>query len=165
MLFKKTRRNLKLVAYLRRRRFKNPIRTVAAIRKTKLNTAVALTVLEKESGKGRNIFGCDHGAGRAFCHQKVTRARVRALLGSGLMNGVGPTQLTWRPYVIRAQRRGGAHRPYINMVVGFGIFRDAIKNEGSVWAGAKAYNGSSSYADSFARKLAARGRSLRKAGF
>lgn len=156
-------RTARYIRWLRKRSYAYPWRTARAVNKTGINPAVAAVLLTKETGGGRNVFGCDHGPGRAFCHERVTKEKVSLLLRSGLANGVGPTQLTFRPFVEAANRRGGAHRPYINMLVGFGIFKEYL-NEGSLWQAAKRYNGGTDYANDFSKRYDGAHRSLRGAG-
>jgi hypothetical protein len=151
--------------WLERHDFSYPVRTLRAARRADIGPARAAVLLRKESGGGRNVFGCDHGPGVAFCHEAVTDAKVDALLRSSLANGVGPTQLTFKPFVREAEALGGAHRPQINMTVGFRIFeRQRLANGGSTWAAAKLYNGAASYADDFMRRLRGVKLSLRGAG-
>lgn len=123
-------------------------------RRAGLPLDLAYALVEQESG-GRNIFGCDHGAGRAFCHQEVTRERVQALLRSGLANGVGLTQLTYPPLVREADRIGGAHRPRFQLRVGFKVLKDNIRRLG-YRSGIRAYNGSGPAAERYADLLIAR---------
>src|SRR3954469_4635615 len=79
----------------------------------KLDLACACVLLEKESGGGRNVWGSDGGAtgGTYTKGGPVTRdnygAYRRALsAGQAGAQGVGPTQLTYRPYQDRADELG-----------------------------------------------------------
>lgn len=102
----------------------------------------------------RNVFGCDHGpaGGRVpFCGETVTEARVKALLDSGQANGVGWCQLTYRPFVIKAQQLGGAHKPRYQMRVGFDVLAGLIRANG-VEVGFARYNGSGSAAAAYGRE-------------
>ena len=96
-------------------------------------------LIEQESDF-KNIFGCDHGAGKAFCHQLVTKARVASLLKSGVANGVGPTQLTSPGFVREADRDGGAHKPSVNIATGIALLGRLQKKHGRM-EGFGAYNG------------------------
>jgi hypothetical protein len=96
-------------------------------------------LIEQES-EFRNIFGCDHGEGRAFCHMAVTPGRVRMLLASDLSNGVGPSQLTSKGFVREADRDGGAHKPAVNIATGIAILGRLQKKHGRM-VGFGAYNG------------------------
>jgi hypothetical protein len=116
----------------------------------------ALAMLEKETDiPQRNIFGCDHGSGRAFCHENVTAARVAALRRSGLANGVGWTQITLPAFVEEADKLGGAHKPRFQMRVGFKVLKDNIDREGSARQGFRAYNGSGAQAEKYGREAVA----------
>jgi hypothetical protein len=115
-----------------------------------------LAMLEKETGiPQRNIFGCDHGPGNAFCHENVTAARVAALRRSGLANGVGWTQLTFPPFVAEADRLGGADKPRFQMRVGFKVLKENIDRERSAQQGFRAYNGSGADAEKYGREAIA----------
>jgi hypothetical protein len=121
-----------------------------------LPLAVAVALLEKETGiPQRNIFGCDHGEGVAFCHENVTEARVKALRASGLANGVGWTQLTFPPLVEEADRLGGAHKPRFQMRVGFKLLADNIRANGEQ-AGFARYNGTGPAAEAYGRDAVAK---------
>jgi hypothetical protein len=109
-------------------------------------------LVEQESDF-KNIFGCDHGAGKAFCHMAVTKSRVDALLASPLSNGVGPTQLTSKGYVRDADRDGGAHKPAVNIATGIAILGALQKKHGRM-VGFGAYNGGESNPNmDYARKV------------
>jgi hypothetical protein len=99
-------------------------------------------MIEQESF-WRNIFGCDHGDGKAYCHQKVTNAKVRNLLRWGLYNGVGYTQLTSPEYVQLAMRRpGGAASVRNQIIVGAAVLKG--KTGGDMTKAWK-YNGDPAY--------------------
>jgi hypothetical protein len=139
---------------LRKHRVKRPRMVRREAKKAGLPLSYALAMLENETGiPQRNVFGCDWGSaqGPPYCHQKVTRARVKALRASGKANGVGWTQLTFPPFVAEADKLGGAHKPRYQMRVGFRILRDNIRRLGP-WAGAKAYNGTGPAADAYANR-------------
>lgn len=134
---------------LRRHGVKRPFLVIAEAKRAELPLACAVALLEKETGiPQRNIFGCDHGAGRAFCHQRVTSDRVRQLLASGTANGVGWTQLTYLPFVRQAEAAGGAHKPKYQMRVGFQVLSDLITQHG-VETGFARYNGSGPAAEAY----------------
>lgn len=127
-----------------------------------LGLANALAMLEKETGiPQRNIFGCDHGPGVAFCHENVTEAKVKQLIASGRANGVGWTQLTFPPFVHEAERLGGAHKPRIQMRVGFKVLADNIRRLGQQ-DGFRAYNGSGPAAEQYGREAVALARKWSK---
>lgn len=140
---------------LKRAGVKRPQMVLSEARRARLRPQYALAMLENETGvPQRNIFGCDYGARSSapWCHQKVTRARVLSLLAQNLNNGVGWTQLTYRPFVDEAERHGGAHKPRYQMRVGFRVLKDNIDREGSVWSGFRAYNGTGSAAEAYANR-------------
>ena len=109
-----------------------------------ISTACAL--VEQESG-AKNLMGCDWGAEWTneppYCHVRVTRARVEALIRNvnvgGGQNGIGLTQLTSLDYVLKAQSLGGAWKPRYQMRVGFALLLENIELLG-FQAGAAAYN-------------------------
>jgi hypothetical protein len=126
-----------------------------------LELAAAATLLEKESGGGRNVFGHD-GVDTGGFYTKggpVTKAAYvlyrehRAELGA---QGVGPTQLTYPPFQDRADAQGGCWDWRVNTRVGFDILSGLIKAKG-VRSGFRAYNGSGpaaeAYADDAMKKL------------
>lgn len=123
----------------------------------RLPPALALALVEQESGF-RNIFGCDQGPRETapWCHQDVTRERVKALIDhvehGGISNGVGLTQLTSIGFIRQAEAEGGAHRVEAQCRVGFQLLHDLIARHGQR-VGIGAYNGgegnpSLDYADS-----------------
>jgi hypothetical protein len=122
----------------------------------KLELAAAATLLEKESGGGRNVWGHDKvdtgghyvkGAEvtkEAYLNYKADRARGR--IGA---QGVGPTQLTFKGFQDRADARGGCYDWRVNCSVGFEILAGLIKANG-VHDGFRAYNGSGEAAERYA---------------
>lgn len=143
-------------AKLRNAGVRKPRMVIKEAHRAGLTIPQALALLEKETGiPQRNIFGCDYGPQTngypPYCHHYVTRERVAALLRSGRANGVGWTQLTYRPFVEEAQRLGGAHKPRWQMRVGFGQLAYLIRNYGE-WSGYRRYNGSGAAAEQYARE-------------
>ena len=123
-----------------------PLLTVAAVRKADVKPQTAFALLMKESGGGRNVFGCDFGkqGGKPpWCGENVTEARYRALRQLGKANGVGRCQLTSFGFLDEADRNGGAWKDFPNMLVGFGLIGRLIREHG-VEAGANRYNGGDS---------------------
>jgi|ERR671910_287175 hypothetical protein len=136
---------------LRDNKVVNPRVVVDEAKRAKLALRFAMAMLEKETGiPQRNIFGCDHGEGRAFCHENVTEARVKALRSSGLANGVGWTQITFPAFVVEADKLGGAHKPRFQMRVGFRVLKDHMDRLG-VQQGFRAYNGTGKDAEKYGR--------------
>lgn len=119
------------------------IRIIEEARAERLPLSWAFALVQQESDF-RNVFG--HDAGSIMHGQPVTRDRVIRLMRhidrGGVPNGVGLTQLTWPPYLERAQAAGGAHRPRVQLRVGFAIFR-AVAGPGfdQAWR----YNGARRY--------------------
>jgi hypothetical protein len=135
---------------------RKPRAVVEEANRAGLPLACGVAMLEKETGiPQRNIFGCDHGEGVAFCHENVTEARVKALRASGKSNGVGWTQLTFPPFVEEADKLGGAHKPRFQMRVGFKVLADHIRANG-MQKGFARYNGSGPAAEAYGRDAVAK---------
>jgi hypothetical protein len=151
----------RLIERLRAEDVLRPQAVVDEARRAGLRLALACALLEKESGRGRNVFGHDPtifvGAG------EVTRAKYaeykRRRMGSGnrLMQGVGPCQLTWWEFQDTADREGGCWRPEVNMRVGFRHLAALISQHGEA-DGARRYNGSGPAAEAYSRDLLAKTR-------
>lgn len=129
-----------------------------------LDPAVVATLLEKESGGGRNVWGSDPvPTGGAYVKgSEVTPAAYRAYraavqAGTAGPQGVGPCQLTWLPYQDQADRLGGCWNPVLNMRVGLAVLADLQRRHGER-EGFRRYNGSGPAAEEYAadavRKLA-----------
>lgn len=170
-------RDRKLARYFTRQGFKNPYLMVAALRKADIKPQTAAALLRKESGGGKNIFGCDWtSAARGaapWCNENVTEARYRALRRRGKPNGVGPCQLTSFAFCDEADAKGGCWKPYPNMRVGFSLVGRLIREHG-IEHGAARYNGGDSqqgqqngaaYGRDFAEIRAEEAAKLRRAGF
>jgi hypothetical protein len=118
---------------------------LATSKRERLSFALALALVEQESGF-RNIFGCDLGpqSTAPWCHQQVTRDRVKALIAhvnaGGTSNGVGLTQLTSIGLIRQAEAMGGAHMVRPQCRVGFGLLHGLIERHGEV-DGIGCYNG------------------------
>ena len=144
------------VQILKRHGIVRPDEVVKIARKEDLELAVACTLLEKESGGGRNVWGNDgvDTCGNYDKGSSVTQAaylaykRDRKRCG---MQGVGPTQLTWWAFQDRADTRGGCWKWEVNVEVGFEIMAGYIHKHG-LWEAAKRYNGADSYANDFVAK-------------
>ena len=119
---------------------------------------VGCAFLRQETDGGRNVFGHDPtvfaGAGHVTRSKYLAYKRVRRRTGE--MQGVGPMQLTWSTYQDRADRLGGAWRPYPNMLVGFRHLA-ALHHVAGTWTGAAHdYNGSGAMADAYAAQMSQR---------
>lgn len=135
-------RDLKLCAVAKRYGAKSTLRTLWEARRNGLAFSWLLAMVEQESG-WQNIFGCDHGPGGAFCHQKVTNAKVDELLRLRLWNGVGYTQLTSEGYVRHAHNmRGGAASVRNQIIVGAQVLKEKTDGDMSL---AWRYNGAREY--------------------
>ena len=103
-------------------------------RRARLELALACALVQQES-LGRNIFGHDWGDRLAdrvpFAHLPVTKARVQVLLrhvnSGGASNGVGLTQLTYPPFIRKAEEMGGAHIPRNQCRVGFQLLASYVE--------------------------------------
>ena len=119
---------------------------------------VGCAFLLQETGGGRNVFGSDPtvfaGAGQVTKSKYLAYKDVRRRTGE--MQGVGPMQLTWPTYQDRADRLGGAWKPYANMLVGFRHLAALHRASGSWTAAAHEYNGGGPAADAYAAQMAAR---------
>lgn len=122
----------------------------------KLDVASAATLLDKESGGGRNVWGHDavRTAGTYTPGGPVTRDNYRAymdavLAGRAGRQGCGPTQLTFGPYQARADDLGGCWDWRVNCRVGFEILSGLIRANG-VRDGFRRFNGSGSAAERYA---------------
>jgi hypothetical protein len=119
-----------------------------------LELPVAVTLLEKESGGGHNVWGHDNvdTGGHYIKGDVVTKEaylnykRDRKRLGA---QGVGPTQLTFPGFQDTADDRGGCFDWRINCLVGFEILAGHIRAKG-VHDGFRAYNGSGAAAERYA---------------
>lgn len=172
-----SRRDRELAEWIGRQGFKRPFLIVGALRKADIKPQTALALLEKESGDASNIYGHDavetngiYAKGGPVTESNY--AKYREWRGSGAeadrrgrMQGVGPTQLTYWSLQERADRAGGAWKPYVNMVTGMTIFREYVRESGSIWEAAKRYNGAAPYADDFLVKREKWQGKLIRAGF
>lgn len=128
-----------------------PVDVVSIAAAAGLELAVGVATLIKESGGGRNVWGHDGvPTGGAYVPGgEVTKANYgayEAALAGGRAgpNGCGALQLTFRPFQMRADERGGCWRWEINVAVGFEILAGYVKAGGVQNAGAQ-YNGGSLY--------------------
>jgi hypothetical protein len=149
----------RLIERLRAEGFLRPQAVVEEAKRAGLRLPLACALLEKESGKGRNVFGHDPtifvGAG------EVTRAKYReykkrrVASGNKQMQGVGPCQLTWWEFQDAADREGGCWRAEVNMRVGFRHLVALVNQHGEA-DGARRYNGSGAAAEAYSRDLLAK---------
>lgn len=151
----------KLAKLLKAHGVVNPLWTIAAARKAGLPLAYALALIEKESGKGFNLFGHDPtifaGAGAVTKAKYLAYRLARRRSGNRQMQGVGPTQLTWWATQDAADRAGGCEKPLVNMTVGFTALARLIRLHGPE-KGAAAYNGSGPAAAAYGRDFVQKAR-------
>ena len=122
-----------------------------------LELAAAATLLIKESGGGRNVWGHDGVTVAPNTYVKggpVTQSNYAAYIaavaaGRAGRQGCGPTQLTFGPFQQRADDAGGCWRWEINCRVGFEILADHIRRRG-VHDGFRAYNALAALAERIA---------------
>ena len=147
----------KLVGMVKSAGFEFGDTVIAEAKREGLGLATALALVEQESGFA-NIFGCDLGARDTvpWCHQNVTKDRVKALIShverGGVSNGVGLTQLTSIDFIRQAEKEGGAHTVSAQCRIGFRLMHGLIARNGER-KGIGAYNGGEgnpnlTYADS-----------------
>lgn len=164
----KAKGRLPIVLKLVRYRVRKPGVVHDEAKRAGLQLSHALAMLEKETGiPQQNVFGCDYGSRGdipPFCHQSVTKDRVKRLLAQSLNNGVGWTQLTYRPFVQQAESYGGAHKPRYQMRVGFKVLADLLNQYGET-GGATRYNGTGPAAEAYGRDFAAKSSVWRSRGF
>ncbi len=126
---------------------------------------VGCAFLVQETGGGRNVFGHDPtvfaGAGKVTRSKYLAYRHVRRRTGE--MQGVGPMQLTWWSYQDRADRLGGAWKPYPNMVVGFRHLAALHHATGSWRSAAHEYNGGGAMATAYADQMSRRFDRMRSA--
>ena len=146
-----------------------PLACLQASKKTGLELALAASLLQQETGGGRNEWGHDPTifvGGYDAAHGKrygelVTKAayteykRQRGPTGHGGMQGVGPCQLTYYAFQDEADRLGGCHLPLQNMLVGFGDMATLVRKYG-LHAGVAAYNGAGLAAQRYAASVLGR---------
>ena len=160
-------RDLKLARLAKKHGAKSALRTLWECRRNDIPFSWGLAMIEQES-EWRNIFGGDHGptpgnhAIPPYYHHEVTNERVRALLNSGMANGVGYTQLTSPSYVREAMaKRGGAASTKNQIIVGMKVLR---QKTGGDMSHAWRYNGDPSYQNDIQPKAEAWHRRFKAAG-
>jgi murein DD-endopeptidase MepM/ murein hydrolase activator NlpD len=137
-----------LVGVMRTNGIVQPELTLRVAREVGLGLAIACSMLEKESGGGRNVYGHDKvrnpvksPPGRLLEVTQENYAQYKRHRNAGLgAQGVGPTQLTFPPLQDRADEVGGCWNPEANLRVGFTHLRDLVRRNGIALGGA-VYNG------------------------
>jgi len=143
---------------------RNSLRALQEARKLGIGPALALAMIEQESG-GRNVFGHDptifSGAGYVTKNKYLAYRAARRRSGNRLMQGVGPMQLTWWETQDRADALGGCWRSRINIRTGFITLAALIHAHGER-EGIARYNGSGPRAQEYARSVLAKRARWRK---
>lgn len=151
--------DLKYFYRLRKAGFVYNTSTILEAKRAGLPLSAAAALLDKESGKGQNIFGHDPtiyaGAGKVTKSKYLAYKAARKRSGNRLMQGVGPCQLTWYATQDAADRIGGCWVPRYNKRVGFKTLADLIKQYG-VEKGAAHYNGTGPAATAYGRDFKAK---------
>lgn len=156
------RRDLALAVKAKRHGANYSLRIVREARRAGIPISLGFALVEQESGF-RNVFGHDPtifvGAG------KVTRkkylqyrlARDASAPRRRLMQGVGPTQLTWFEFQDAADKLGGCWKPACNIRFAFRHLAELMKEKGEA-GGIAAYNGSGPAAQRYAVQVRAKQR-------
>lgn len=130
---------------------------VRACKALGLEVAIGAALMEKESN-GRNVYGHDRGGvfstealgkppGNRVTKENYQEFRRRIAVPGSISNGVGPAQITWKPFFADADRRGmDLSDPSQNMQFGFDLFDDYLYNSGGdVVEAGRVYNNSLAY--------------------
>jgi hypothetical protein len=142
----------------RRAGLRNPWKALREARAAGIGPALALAMIEQESG-GANVFGHDKtifvGAGEVTREKYLAYKRQRGVRGEGGMQGVGPMQLTFWSTQDTADMMGGCWKPRINCRVGLRTLAFNIHAHG-LRSGIMHYNGSGPKAEQYMRSVLAR---------
>lgn len=121
-----------------------------------IDVACAATMLERESGGGRNVWGHDgvstggaYVKGAAVTREAYLEYRREQDAGRIGAQGVGPTQLTYPPLQRQADAIGGCWDWRANVRIGFRQLR-ALQHSYGVRDGFRRYNGSGPAAERYA---------------
>jgi hypothetical protein len=122
-----------------------------------LDLAAAATMLIKESGGGRNVWGSDgvvvapgtYVKGAAVTKSAYLAYRAAVVAGRAGRQGCGPTQLTYGGYQDQADQAGGCWDWRANVSTGFRALQALIKAKG-LRDGFRAYNGTGPAAEAYA---------------
>lgn len=143
---------------LRRAGFINSLIIVQEAERAGLPLSYAAALLEKESGKGQNVFGHD-AVRNPIKGGPVTESRYlgyKRYRDQGLgAQGVGPCQLTYPPSQDAADKMGGCWKPRYNMRVGFKQLADLVHAYG-LKEGSRRYNGVGPAAEAYSRDFIAK---------
>ena len=99
-----------------------------------LDLAAAATLLIKESGGGRNVWGSDnvptggsYDKGGVVTRDNYAAYRAAIRAGKAGRQGCGPCQLTFGPFQDQADALGGCWDWRANCRVGFGVLASLIR--------------------------------------
>lgn len=135
---------------LKRHGVRKPRLVINEVRRAHLALPDALAMLEQETGiPQHNIFGGDCSAPPCHYHENVTKAKVQDLLNSSYSNGIGWTQITYKP-LIPADLRSKVHMPKYQCRIGFELLASLIRQYG-VQGGHQHFNGSGPAAEEYGR--------------
>jgi hypothetical protein len=133
----------------------NSLRALWEARAAGISPALALAMLEQESG-GKNVFGHDPtiyvGAGTVTKDKYIAYRAKRRASGNRLMQGAGPLQLTWWEFQDGADALGGCWVVKYNLRYGYRRLAILIKQYGT-WIGVERYNGSGPNAQAYRRSV------------
>jgi len=122
----------------------------------RLDLACAATLLAKESGGGRNVWGHDpvptggaYVKGAVVTRDSYAAYRAARAKGTAGAQGVGPTQLTYEAFQVQADRAGGCWDWRANCLTGFGVLAALIRVHGER-DGFRRYNGAGPAAERYA---------------
>ena len=147
-------RELVLARRARRQGARHVLAILTEARRAGIGPSLALALVQRESDF-RNVFGSDPVEPPQLRAAPVTRAsyrRYRELRDTHGTQGVGLTQLTWRPFQDDADAAGGAWKPRVQLRVGFAALAENIRNHGRR-AGIAAYNGRGPRAERYALEV------------
>jgi uncharacterized protein YcbK (DUF882 family)/peptidoglycan hydrolase-like protein with peptidoglycan-binding domain len=145
----------------------DPAVVISEARRAGIPLALACALLEKETAGGHNVFGHDRDrAGHYIFPARdgtipVTEALYQEYKQrrkvTGMAQGVGPCQLTFKGFQDQADALGGCWKPEINIRVGFKVLADNIRANGQA-RGVARYNGDGAAADAYSKDVLAKSR-------
>jgi len=140
----------------------SPLRTAIISWRAKVPFYVLCAFLTQESSGGHNLYGHDagmpfEGAGPVTQTNYAQYKTERDSTDPPRCQGVGPMQLTWKPYQDRADAaglRGGCWRAYTNTLTGARILAEIRADVNSWVEVARNWSGKDSYAEEMRVELA-----------
>lgn len=143
-----------LIVRLRKLGCPYPIRLITEAGKTGLSVPLGCSLVVQESG-WQNIWGHDPNsifAGAGAVTEVNYHAYSAESTRTGLVQGCGTTQLTFRGYQLEADRLGGCWIIANQLQIGFGVLAEHVRTDG-LRQGVAAYNGSGPAADQYATEV------------